>query len=530
MPEPLADWILPEIALEILSNMPAPRSPSTGEALWESGIRLHGAQREALLDAIRHKKLDGGIRFGKSYLPALAVFIDSIWRFKFRRVPNDLWGFVGDAYSQTEPEMEHLARFYEEAGLPFKFEQPKGMQWAITFPYSKQRIQTLTSSDITKIAGKPYRGIVMTEANQQVPEVRQQCRLRVAETRGWTMMSGTFENSKGPWYAQLTEEWNKPDAIGKVYICPSWDNPVAFPGGRMDPEIISMENELAPAIFMEKVGGIPQSPSDVVFPEARFSYHVKDRFPALHKSFDPELPVYLAIDPGSTHACAVLAIQIGYTPEFRAEVENAKLATGNVIWVIDSIYRWNRETEQLVQEAASRPWAKNVQEAVMDFAGKQRNANGKPVIEQWAKFWRARMGSPLAIHANPVPLEPAYSIHKRALLNGWPEEHAQLMFNRDGAIRSKVANPAGPQIYYAPQAAAPFFGGQVDDQKWAGEYSLHRNHRNKQGLIDRVDPVPLYDDGIKALQYFLYWYFKVSRQGHRYFGRVSTPWAIQRAG
>lgn len=541
MPELLADWFPPEFADNILRKHPTPIMPATGERAPWKGIRLHGAQRGLVLDPYRWKKADGGIRFGKSFGPAVAIYLDFMWRFGKKGIGTDLWGVVADSYDMAHEEMKHLHRLLDEAEIPHRFHTPHAQSWAITFPGHpdwQMEISTKTAADVSKIASRPYRGMVVAEANQTTEDTWDQAVLRVSETRGWAMMTGTFERSKGPWYAQMTKRWNMPGAMGKVYVCPSWDNPLVYPGGREDPEILERERTMAPALFMEKYGGEPQNPSDVVFPEARYDVHVKRRFPHLGTSYDPEQPVLLFSDPGIAHAYSVLAVQVGWTEEGRAlaatpNTEQHRLREygpvvggGNVLWVIDSIYRWGRDVDQIVEEVLARPWAENVQEAVMDFAAKQRRAEGAPIVEQWAKLWRNKTGRPLWIHANPVPLAAGYDVHRRMLLNGWPEHEAQRTFNHDGKLK-EIVDPAGAQVYFDPDAAPPFFGGIVDQQEWAGEYALHRNHRNRQGIVDRAEPIPVNDDAIKALNYGAYWYFGAARTRHRLLGVQSVPWEMR---
>lgn len=541
MPERLADWYDERFVDVVLGKHPAPVSPVTLKPMWEKGIRLHGAQRGLVCDPIRFKKADGGWRFGKSFGPAVAIYLDMLWRYFVRGVGNDLWGVVADSYAMATEEMRHLDRLLTEGGIEHEFHTPMNQSWRLTLPWGAE-VVTLTAADVSKIASRPYRGVVIAEANQTVPDTWRAAQGRVSETRGWVIMSGTFEASKGPWYASLTKEWERGDGLGAVYVCPSWDNPLVYPGGRNDPEILAREREMPPSLFMEKFGGIPQTPSDVVFPEARFEIQVKRRYERLGTSYDPDRPVVLFGDPGLSHATAVWAAQFDWSPEAKAEMRvpeslAQRLAHngpveggGNVVWLIDCIYRWGREVEQILDEVVARPWAENVQEAVLDFASRQRRTEGKPVKYQWHKFWQEKMGRALWIHANPVPLAPGYDIHKRALLNAWPREQAEAMFNPDRRLR-QVVDPAGPRLYVDPDAAGPLFGGIIDGQKWDGEYLLHRNHRNRMGMVDRAEPVPLHDDAIKAINYGLFWYFGAGRTRHRRSELAqSVPWELAAVG
>jgi hypothetical protein len=533
MADELLDWPDPRFINHVLAKHPAPLSPVTNEPCWPgAGIRLHGAQHDIVHDRYRFKKVDGGWRGGKSMVAALALYLDGLWRWSVRGVTDDLWGVIGPDYAQAEEEMNHLHKLLEQGGIPHDFHTPQGQSWRITFPDKPAEYRTLTAGDVAKIASKAYRGMVIAEAAQTVMAAWTNARGRVTQTRGWVMMEGTFENQKGPWYTQLTVQWKRPGAVGKRYALPSWDNLVIFPGGRDDPAIAAEERETVPVLFREKFGGEPQPASNVVLPEASATYNVQRRFPRLGTSYDDELPVWLFIDPGIAHAYAVLACQFWASPEYLAQLtpetrygEPGSGPGGNVCQVIDVVYRWGHETEQVVEEAASRPWARNVSGAVLDFAARQRRAEGPPVIEQWAKYWYRETGSRLYCYTDPVPLMAGYEVHRRALLNAWPEDAAQLAFNLDGRQKT-IVNPAGPRLVFDPDAASPMFGGTVDAGAYGGEYLLHVNRRNRQGTVTSDEPVDTDNDAIKAATYGLYWWFGPARQKHRFLDVHSLPFEM----
>jgi len=164
----------------------------------------------------------------------------------------------------------------------------------------------------------------------------------------------------------------------------------------------------------------------------------------------------------------------------------------------------------------------------MDFAARQRNANGPAVIEQWTNLWPKHTGNRIYVHTQQVPLGPGYDIHKRALLNGWPEEEANRTFNSDQKRRILV-DPKGPRIMISPDAAAPLFGGLVDNQEWAGEYNLHRNKKNREGTITSDEPIDQDNDAIKAINYGAYWTFGAAGAKQEYANVVSVPWELVNA-
>lgn len=549
MPEQLIDWPEAGFIAHILRQMEAPVGPDrvdegsggvvVGEKLWESGAKLFGNQWRVLVDRSRFKQVGGGWRAGKSWVGALHIVMDYLWRTSVRGVNGDRWGVIGDSYAMANEEMRHVHRIFTELGIEHGFRMPERQAWTIDFPHNECVIETLSGRDVMKIASKPYRGMVIAEANQTVYTVFDNARGRVSQTRGWVLMEGTFESEYGgPWYTQNALSWKQEGALGVFYSLPSWGNRVVYPGGRNDPEILENERTRTPTNFWEKYGGEPQRRSDLVMAYADERWHVRHRYPSLETSYDPEQPVYLFSDPGIAHAYAVFAVQFwGYKTagDWRKgeEVvmepwskEKAGGSLADICWVIDVVYRWDRTADQVIRECAGKPWARNVETAVMDFAATQRRAEGPPIVEQWAKGWPEHTGQQLYVVAQPVPLIAGYDIHRRALLNSWPEEEAARMFNGDGRIRGTVTDPEGPRLMIDPGAAGPLFGGDVDGRRYAGEYNLHRNKKNRDGTVTSDEPIDMDNDAIKALNYGLYWHYGPAGQRQRWSAVQSVPWAM----
>ena len=504
--ERLLDWAPPWFIDQILEQMAAPKSPITGEPLWEKGMRLHyPGQHSFVYDPFRWRQAAGGIRGGKTKGGSVNIVIDVLWR-RYRGVNDDLWGCLGDTYSMVDEEMVTIAGLFDELGIMYDFSSPKNQRWTITFPDTAQEIRTMSGSDVSKIASKAYRGIVIGEAAQVDPEAIRNAEDRVSERRGWVAQEGTFEQTKGMHYNQQARQWQNPAARGKFYSLPTWENLVVYPGGRTDPEILSRESAMTRERFLERYGGEPSRRSKVVLKYADNRFQVQHRYPNSKTSYDPELPVYLFCDPGIAHAYAVAAVQFWPTGEddtWKIDPRATK-RQGEICWVIDAVYRWNRGVDQIVAECAMKPWAANVELAVMDVAARQRRAEGDPIVEQWPKLWRKHTEQGINVFTQQVPLHAGYDVHDLCLRNSWPEEDAQEMFNQDNKIR-QVTDPYGPRLLFDPKAAPPLFGGKVDDREYEGEYNLHSFKVDPEGYATRPDPVDTHNDLIKALSYGLYW-------------------------
>lgn len=540
MAELLADRYPPDFIDAVLAKLPAPYAPDRideetgefipGEKMWEHGMRLSEQQRAPLECPARFVQDAGGWRSGKSLRGALKILLDIFWRSQVRGRRDDLYGVIAQDYKQAKETLRHLSQLLTDLDIPHTLRLPDSAEGSISFPNMKTQVISLSAADPTKIAGRPYRGIVMTEANQCKVETKEMARGRLSETRGWMYLEGTFETqTKGPWYARQWFDWQQEGAEGVSFSVPSWANLVRFPGGRQDPEILAEEKWRAPDVFMERYGGVPLKRSDLAMKYADERFHIAHLYPSLGTSFDPDRPVFLFSDPGISHAYAVFAVQFwrgmspGHEPGllYPAQAHGA----GNVGWVIDTVYRWGRSARDIIVECAQRPWSHNVEISVMDVAARQRRAEGEPVIDQWSTYWREATGRQLHVYTQPVPLAAGYDIHRLALLNSWPEDEAQRAWNSDGTV-SQVTNPEGPRLMFDPKAAAPMFGGMVDGQRYEGEYNLHRNRKGPDGTILSDDPIDVDNDGIKALNYGLYWYFGPAGNRRQWAGQNSMAFEM----
>lgn len=483
----------------ICGRLSGPVDVLTGEQLWP-GKRFHGGQLDFMKSNARYKQASGGIRAGKSDVVTTDLLIDLLWEWRCGKMA-DLYWIIGPSYELCEEEMRHLDRMLTELGVEHSFNQPKKESWTIAFPGIECMVQTRTGTEAARIAARACRKVLLVEAHQLGPDIWRNARERVLQMRGGVTASGTFEDSgeQGDWYRSIAIEWAEAMGLGKerfgdTFSLATWENVVLFPLGRDDPWIQHEEDNLTPSVFMERYGGKPAKSSKMVMPQAERRFQVRHRYPLQQTSYDPELPVYLFSDPGWVHAYAVLAVQF----------------IGNTCWVIDIVYRFERLATEIIAECATRPWAKQVVAHVMDFAARQKRAEGPALVEQWAIEWFRILRTRPSIITQPVPLHSGYEIHRKALLNTWEEKEAQLQFNADRFIRRNVTNPDGVMLFFDPIAAQPLFGGTVDGKKWEGEYNMHRNKKTALGQPLSDEPFDVYNDAIKALNYGLYWRYGAS--------------------
>ena len=315
----------------------------------------------------------------------------------------------------------------------------------------------------------------MSEAAQQDHMSYLKCAGRVAERRGWLLMSGTFEGSVG-WYVELFEEWKKPDhPDGISYSMPSWSNTLIYPGGREDPEILRMERVYTrvEGLFEERLGATPVPPAYLVFREYRNSIHQN-----LDVKFDNSLPVYLAIDPsGGTNPYSVLACQFHkdntYDHDWPDKIDYCH--------VIDEIYETGMIGEEIIAKAKDKHWWGNVSGGAIDEEAPDER-------KRWLKYGKINLGHRKIHQLAGIRRLKSFLHYKRTDQGKWiTQPHLQV-------------------------------GAQVESLPF--EFGTYK--RDPPVKDDReAKDVPRSDQpnhSVKAL-----WYLLIARYGEVKFGRLAKP-------
>lgn len=361
-------------------------------------------QRNVHLDEHRIRLVAGGERSGKSFSSAMDLVS--------RMFEGELYWLVAQDYLRVSAEYHYICEALEK--LKIRFTASKRVDPGEIITETGCRIVTKSAGDPRKLAMEAPDGILACEGSQLDYETFLRLRGRVAEKRGWLLLSGTFESSLG-WYVdlyQLGQTANNLDL--KSFSIPTWSNIIIFPGGRTDPEIITLENQYSKEWFQERFGGVPCPPKGLVFKEFRTNIHtgVDKLF-----QFNPSEPVYIWIDPGFAHAYSVLV---------------AQKRDSETVAIVDEIYETGFVTEDIITICRKRPWWNKIAGGAIDIAGKQHQAMSSP-METWIK----RTGIPLrakkiriqdgiertktSLKINPITNKPGIYINTcvKGLISEW---------------------------------------------------------------------------------------------------------------
>ena len=324
-------------------------------------IALYPAQKEIVYCPLRRLLITGGERAGKS-------FVSSVYA--VTRVPyGSLFWIVGPDYEQARSEFDYIVQMLGELGAfatQRSISQPKVGKCRADLK-SGQIIETKSSDEVMKLASRAPDGIIMSEAAQQSYESYLKCVGRVAEKRGWLLMSGTLEGSEN-WYPELFNEWavsrNPEDGIS--FSLPSWGNTSVYPGGRNDPEILNLERAYrkVPGFFEERIAATPVPPTGLVFREFRSSVHVTN-----DAKFDARYPVYLAVDPsggGAPYSVLACQFKICTCPIPEGERVAHKYDKIEDCFIIDEIYETSQLGDTIMDTAKKRIWWSSVRGGAID--------------------------------------------------------------------------------------------------------------------------------------------------------------------
>lgn len=212
-------------------------------------------------------------------------------------------------------------------------------------------------------------------------------------------------------------------------------------------------------MFQERFGAVPCPPSTLVYPGFRWDVHTQEDIVDDWEDFQGEIE--LAIDPGYNNPYAVLAIW----------------RTGNMVRVIDEIYRRHTMGEHIIRMAQSTRWWRHVTGGVIDVSGRKHAAQ-KSQIEIWEELTGLRLRSQF------VPIEDGIGRYRSFLDNpGY------------GAEIDQIGTPLlGPRIVYDRRC--------VNAIAEHGKYK-YRDIREDRSTAGAEKPIDSNNDALKAMSYYL---------------------------
>ena len=320
------------------------------------------------LESINKAIVAGGEGSGKSQHSAIFAKL----RAEFDRLhygPDLIW-IIGADYDDAFRELDLIHDIEEmlDNVAPGGWHHPKegkDRSWVIT--RTGIRYETLSAKDPTKIGRLEPDGIILSEASRLTSEVWDRAYGRLARTEhSWLFSTGSFETSIGPFAAQYgTGRGPNTNRMRSISLH-AGSNTHVYPGGRDDPRLMERKANMSPARYSERFEGRPAPPRGIVVPTFRRDLHVNEFL-----EYDPEIPVWLFVDPGTLCYC-VLFVQL----------------VGQEVQVIEEIYANALSPEEIVRTAQRMEGWKYVQRSghVIDFAARASTGGEKSPWQAWHKL------------------------------------------------------------------------------------------------------------------------------------------------
>lgn len=276
----------------------------------KTGYEPHPGQSEIHYSTRRFRVVSNGRRWGKTILGAKEVEPCAFVASRHITGGPQLGWIVGPQYTDAEKEFRVVYDSFKSLGIDrhsVKFvNNPDNGSMHIRTSWGFELIGKSAKHPET-LVGEGLDFVLMVEAGRHRRKTwGQYVRPALSDKRGWGAFTGVPEGSSE--HSLLFALWQRGRdprfPSWASWRMPSWTNVIIFPGGRRDPEILEAEEDLTEdefnrqygAMFVDKVGAVMKEFDDEI--------HVTD------VPYDPELPLYGAVDYGFTNPFVWLWIQV----------------------------------------------------------------------------------------------------------------------------------------------------------------------------------------------------------------------------
>lgn len=314
----------------------------------ETDYYPHDAQEEIHYHRARFRVLSNGRRWGKTLLGAKEAEVTNLVLNRYG-APQRGW-IVGPNYTDAEREFRVIynslrKQGYEQRDLVPKFQNnPDSGSMHIRTAWDWE-IECRSAAYPETLTGEGLDWVLMVEAGRHRRRTwTEYIRPTLSDKRGWALFSGVPEGATET--SLLYVLWQRGQSLrGRErgwmsWRMPSWTNPVTFPGGRRDPEILAAEEDLTEDEFDRQYGGKFVDRVGRVMKEWDDEVHLYDL------EFNPSWPLYAAVDYGFTNPFVWLWIQVD-------PFDN--------VYILGEHYITQRDTEEIARTVLQdHPWTQHL--------------------------------------------------------------------------------------------------------------------------------------------------------------------------
>lgn len=272
------------------------------------GYVPHEGQRELHYVRSRFKVVSNGRRWGKTIFGAREAEPRAFQPCWITGEGQILW-IVGPQYSDAEKEFRVVydslrGQGYDRDSIKFLNNSTTGSMHIKT-SWGFELIGKSAAHPET-LVGEGLNGVLMVEAGRHKRRTwGQYIRPALSDKRGWALFTGVPEgkSEQSLLYSLYQRGQSDKFPAWRSWKRPSWTNNIVFPGGRQDPEILEAEADLTSDEFARQYGAEFTDKTGIVMQEYDDELHLGDF------TYDPHLPLYMAVDYGFTNPFVVLWIQ-----------------------------------------------------------------------------------------------------------------------------------------------------------------------------------------------------------------------------
>jgi hypothetical protein len=266
------------------------------------GYKPHSPAQQAIHDSQeRYRTLACGRRYGKTVFGAqemTAAICDP--------EQEGYYWIVGPNYVQGEKEFRIVDKNIMTK-LPFggrvkrQYNVPQGLM-RLEMPWGT--VLEVKSADRKEgLLGEGLKGVLMSEAARHDSMTWEQyIRPALSDHKGWAIFTSTPKGYN--WFKGLYDLGISGEPGYASWSLPSWDNPIVYPGGRDDPEILAMQAEMSPQYFAQEIGAQFTAFAGKIYEEFLDTVHVTDL------QFHPNWQNFWAFDYGWSNPFVCLDIQV----------------------------------------------------------------------------------------------------------------------------------------------------------------------------------------------------------------------------
>jgi hypothetical protein len=275
----------------------------------QTGYFPHEAQWDVHKSPVRFKALTNGRRWGKTLLGGKETEITAWARNSMGMVQRG-W-IVGPNYDDGEKEFRIVYDSLKALGVDtlsskfLKNEENGNMHILTNWGWD---LEVRSAAHPESLVGEGLDFVLCVEAGRLTRGVFTEfIRPALSDKRGWALMTGVPEIATDIsllyWGWQRGQDSSR--TMWESWQKPSWTNTIVFPGGRTDPEILDAEEDLTEDEFDRQYGGKFVERVGRVMKEWDDAHHLADL------PYNPQWPLYAAVDYGYTNPFVWLWVQVG---------------------------------------------------------------------------------------------------------------------------------------------------------------------------------------------------------------------------